>query len=489
MNEIDYSKLSLEDKEDIVKRGCKAQANCGNLTCNECPIHFDNYTNFPAELLKGRKRLGCAVFLAAIREDISNQSGGIKTETLDGDIYAPWAYSKMLTKEYNYFNLAKNSWGVLSLEDYNELFGNFYKFGQTNVGDCYLISVIRGLARTQYFDTLMRTSVKKNDDGSFVVKMPLWEPEWTEVHISKSELEKASVKGSDWYKLIEIAFAHFCEERNIESEKDLKNISWWFATWAMDILMWRQWYKTNTYIVSINKNKIIQKLKDFNPGRWDVISFNRLSRIGGKNDVLPTNHCMTILEVEKDQNWNVTWVQVENPCNSPDGWEYESQKYMTIDEFLNFAHFVECGSITDDFMNLDSSSYLPAQQSWDRARYNYLRLGNDWEHIGEARNRWHFDPSWEWVKNIPKAASDFFSPVWDWCVHIGKGVWYTAKSGYQYTVWGVKNVAEWTWKKATNAREGTKKATKRVWEKVTDGAKWVWEKAKSGRNKIKGWFS
>jgi hypothetical protein len=50
---------------------------------------------------------------------------------------------------------------------------------------------------------------------------------------------------------------------------------------------------------------------------------------------------------------------------------------MTIDEFLNFAHFVECGSITDDFMNLDSSSYLPAQQSWDRARYNYLRLGND----------------------------------------------------------------------------------------------------------------
>jgi hypothetical protein len=308
----------------------------------------------------------------------------------------------------------------------------------------------------------MRTSIKKNNDGSYIVKLPLWEPQWEEIHITKNELKNAKVIGSDWYKLIEVAFAHFCEEREIKSEEDLKNICYWMETNSMDVLLWREGYKTESYHIPPSKNDVIQKLKDFNPNKWDIISFSRSDRLK-KNGLLPTNHVMIITQVYKNENWDVTWVQIENPWNNPhsETWGDASQKDITIDEFLDFAFSVTCGSITDDFLNTKSSNYLAAQQSKDRWDYEFQRLGNDWKRIKEVRKKWNFDPSIEWVKNIPGVVSDYLVPIWDWCKHIGNGVWHLGKAAWQWLAWLGKN-----------AREGTK-----------DVVEWGINKIKSWRNK------
>ena len=117
---------------------------------------------------------------------------------------APWEkYFSKTWAELNYLMLYKK----LSYKDYFELFNRFVDIRQWNLWDCYLVSSIKSLARAKYFDTLMMTSIKKNNDGSFDIYLPLWSPSWNKIHISKEELNLAKINWSLWYKILEVWFA------------------------------------------------------------------------------------------------------------------------------------------------------------------------------------------------------------------------------------------------------------------------------------------
>lgn len=250
---------------------------------------------------------------------------------------APWdklSFDKTW-HELNYLMIYKK----LSYKEYYELFGWFVNLKQWNFWDCYLVSSIKSLARANYFDTLMMTSIKKNNDGSFDIYLPLWSPSWNKIHISKEELNLAKINWSLWYKILEVWFAkelllrknwlllHVGDMPDIKLTKESMNsIVWWSSYDALAVLLWYSNVKRQLINNNLKREKvIINELKKFNPKNWDliVISSNRRPnwipstqktyKVEGRS--MYYHHAYSLYAVEK--RWsNIESVIIEDPTDN-----------------------------------------------------------------------------------------------------------------------------------------------------------------------------
>lgn len=249
---------------------------------------------------------------------------------------APWEkYFSKTWAELNYLMLYKK----LSYKDYFELFNRFVDVRQWSLWDCYLVSSIKSLARSRYFDTLMMTSIQKNKDGSFNLYLPLWNPSWKKIHISREELKLAKINWSDWYKILEVWFAkevllrknwlllYIWDMPDIKLTRDSMNgIIWWNSFNALAILLWP--FNVKRQLINNNlkcKNFIINELKKFNPRNWDLIvisscrrpewvpSSQKTYKINGRS--MYYNHAYSLYAVEK--RWDhIESVTLEDPTNN-----------------------------------------------------------------------------------------------------------------------------------------------------------------------------
>ena len=227
----------------------------------------------------------------------------------------------------------------LSDEDYRDLFSWFADVRQWYFWDCYLVSTIKSIARSGYFDTLMITSIQKNSDWSFDLYLPLWSNNWKKIHISKDELNLAQIKWSKWYKILEVWFAkeallrknwsqlYLWDGPDIKLTKEtMNNIIWWTSYFALATLLWHQNIKRLAITNKPEKRSlIINELKKFNPKNLNLMlisSRRRPKHMSNKQktysiwkETMYYHHAYSVYAVEKRGN-SIESVILEDPSNN-----------------------------------------------------------------------------------------------------------------------------------------------------------------------------
>ena len=267
---------------------------------------------------------------------------------------------------------------TMSEFEYNRIFSGKEEIWQWQLGDCYLISWIIELTNTQYFDTLMRTSITRvqfKDDWSlwYNVRIPLWEPHGRDILIKDSELGFAKIKWNIGYKLLEIAYVKNRRKNNTEwnkyspvSEWEVQRIAWWWTNevlqtflgrhniWFSDFWSssaWNSW-RTLSSLPQSNKTEITNYLRNFDWKIWNT--FTNLVTWPSKNwdrdsfnvwwNTLYNQHAYALSSVEKDENWNVSYVNVKNPRNNQrKAWGADTR--LSLNEFFHAFSYIWVGKI------------------------------------------------------------------------------------------------------------------------------------------------
>ncbi len=89
-------------------------------------------------------------------------------------------FRKVLEKP-GYFSLSKEKYEK-SFQEKSFRVGDNLKQG--NFGDCYFVAALYTLSRLPYFEVLIRAGMKKNDDNSWQVRLPLLEKEGKVVEVA-----------------------------------------------------------------------------------------------------------------------------------------------------------------------------------------------------------------------------------------------------------------------------------------------------------------
>jgi len=256
---------------------------------------------------------------------------------------------------------------TMDKEEYDKLFSWGEEIQQWDIWDCYLITWIYSLSKASHFDTLVRTSIKretwegkKNWISGYSVKIPFWEPNWHNIFIKDSELSVARIRWNDWYKILELVYAKdkLSKWKSSITSADMKKIEWWWTHEVLERFLWlqnvvnTQNYKNGTKplqnLPKSKKDDIIKFLKGFNLNIGNkFISLWTPSVESDREDYwvwqnspfklkrLFYNHCYSLKNVNKDDRGEVKSVTVRNPWNSGGYWEHDF--VLTIDEF--FAAF------------------------------------------------------------------------------------------------------------------------------------------------------
>lgn len=263
----------------------------------------------------------------------------------------PGVYRRNTEKEKEYL---KFFWENMSDEEYNRLFGWWFK--QWGLWDCYLIAMLQSLSKTDYFDTLMKTSVRCNKDESYSIHFPLWEPWWQWVNVSQTEVKNAKAEWWIWYKILEIWYAKYMLGIKWElQESDLMRIE--AGSWqeALKHLLWNEWYsyKKMLWLLWWNeseKKRIQNELLNFDIKKWDCIFIAKF--LPGnyntyENDSLIAFHCYYLLDVEK-KDWKIVNILLWNPRGSIHS--------LTLNEFLKFSDEIEFCHVTWNFLNFKTDN-------------------------------------------------------------------------------------------------------------------------------------
>ena len=284
--------------------------------------------------------------------------------------YAP-QWIVVSPKETLYFSLYKK----LSEQDYADLFHWLKDVKQWSLWDCYLIAAIKTLARVRSFKTLMMTSIEKNNDGSYYLHMPLWEPNWLKIKITPQDINLSKIQWSIWYKILEIWFIKYTIIQhkpiyNTEFSLDenlLQNGVWWRAWVALRNLLWPKSFVWKS-IPNTQKSKdlLISELKKFDPKNWSVItaSSNRRERWNAKSYETPWwkmyyHHAYSVYTVEK--SWDtIKYVTLEDPANN------KNKIKLSLLAFLSSISSIDSGRFTESFLNLGT---LP----WEVKMVNTMR--------------------------------------------------------------------------------------------------------------------
>lgn len=273
----------------------------------------------------------------------------------------------------------------LSESAYNQLFSWKEQLQQWQIWNCYMVTALIELSNTQYFDTLARTSISRvqfKDDGSmwYNIRIPLWEPNGRDILIKDSELNTAKIRWNIGYKLLEIAFVKSKRRNDTEWNRyspvtlwEYQSIAWWSIEWALTTFLgknniwfsnfgtypiWKSWQPLSAASQS-QKTEMTNYLKNFNwsiwnkftclatapSPQWDRESFNVWWNTFRKN------HAYALESVEKDSNWNISYVNVKNPWNDKfQAWGAASR--ITLNEFFNTFSYMWAWKIkTNTFLD------------------------------------------------------------------------------------------------------------------------------------------
>ena len=104
---------------------------------------------------------------------------------------------------------------ALSKEDFDTYFDLSNEGGtsmfQKNVGDCYLIAALDAMRRCPHFEMMCRSSVTRNPDGSWEIKIPFMGQYSRSIVITSSELKVDEsgllpLEGAEGYQALEAAY-------------------------------------------------------------------------------------------------------------------------------------------------------------------------------------------------------------------------------------------------------------------------------------------
>ena len=238
----------------------------------------------------------------------------------------------------------------MSENEYNRIFSWKEELAQWQLGNCYLVSGFIELANTQYFDTLMRTSITRvqfKDDWTlwYNIRIPLWEPDGRDILIKDSELSMASIRWNIGYKLLELAYVKNKRRNNRDwnryapvSRWEMQWIVWWATNevlqtflgrhniWFSDFWTGRLWasWQTLSALPQGKKDEITNYLRNFNWRTWNT--FTDLGTAPSKRwdrdsfqvwwNTLYKQHAYALVSVKKDSNWNPIEIEAQNPWNS-----------------------------------------------------------------------------------------------------------------------------------------------------------------------------
>ncbi len=260
---------------------------------------------------------------------------------------------------------------------YNLLFSWKEELEQWDLWNCYLISWLIELANSQYFDTLMKTSisrVKFKDDWTswFTIKIPLWEPDGRDILIKDSEILMAKVRWNIGYKLLELAYTKNKRPNNKAwneyypvTDQEIESIEWWFTFEAIQTFLWGNnlWFchfwsvktakegLTLSHLSQGEKNEIINYLKNYNWSTWNNYTEIGTSATATKvwEHRLSPLHAYALVGVET-KNWEIAHVNVKDP--------HGKNLELTLDEFFHaFDHIVACKIKVDTFLDDKWVSY------------------------------------------------------------------------------------------------------------------------------------
>ena len=290
----------------------------------------------------------------------------ISSIPLDEELnYAPWTHMSQTDKENIYLTMYKR----LSEKDYQDLFKWLKDLKQWNLGNCYFVIAIRDLARSKYFDTLMRTSVERLWEDNFNLYMPLWEPWWLKVSITSEDLKATTIWWPLWYKILEIWFAKYLLfKKGIISSPDIvltdelmKKMKSWYPWDAMMSLLWPKSFENERIKnESSNKSQIVKWLEKFDPknlGSILIITKQKKWKTD-KNfyevwwQRIYYRHAYSVCGVEK--NWkDIKSVTLDNPWNNEKK-PWWSKITLSISDFFNCFSIADMGHITNNFLNLST---------------------------------------------------------------------------------------------------------------------------------------
>ena len=290
-------------------------------------------------------------------------SGVPLDEELD---YAPWTHMFQTNKE----RLYRTMYRKLSMMDYQNLFKWLKNLRQWSLGNCYFVVAIKNLARSKYFDTLMMTSVEREGDGSFNLYMPLWEPRWTKISITRRDLEATTIWWPLWYKILEIWFAKYLlfKKRIIISpdivmtDELMKKMGVWSSWETMMSLLWPKSF-INKCIKNeaCNRIQILNWLKKFDPKNlWTISITSKYKKWESDQDFYEVwwetmyyGHAYCVCGIEKE--WNIIKsVILENPRNNDNkkwGWKIK----LSLDDFFNSFSLANIGHATSNLLNLSTT--------------------------------------------------------------------------------------------------------------------------------------
>ena len=244
---------------------------------------------------------------------------------------------------------------TLENSDFNELFkakGSKAKYWMSEINQkylwyCYAYTWFELLKKSNFFDVLIKTSMKKTNNGR-EVKLPLWDPNWHIVKVNCnwkkeidseydfSEIDKNKPENkrrwiisinsetSLWFKVLEIAFI---KEYIINNSK-YNGIEVFEKA--------RKEYK-NTWDITINENL----LHEIEWG-WTTDFFNHLL----PKDVITTKE-ITNIETKKviSKLVNIWNIKVMLAAWVPKGWpkkvECETIDWKKIEVYTNHAYSIE----------------------------------------------------------------------------------------------------------------------------------------------------
>ena len=281
--------------------------------------------------------------------------------------YTPWTHMKQTVEETFYLSMCRK----LSDEDYKDMFKWLKNLEQWNFGNCYFVIALKTLARSKYFDTLIKTSLEKNGDNSFNLYMPLWEPWWNKITVSSEDLKASTIRWPIWYKILEVWFAKYLlfkewiiPNADIIMTDGLMNKMRSWSTWnAMMSLLWQENF-VNKSIENhtINRRgKIMKWLNNYDPKNlWTMFVASKVKEWKTDKNFYEVwgeriyyNHAYSVCGVEKD--WNkITNIILDNPWNDENKIWWSKIK-LGVNDFLNSFYIVNIGHINWNFLDLSTS--------------------------------------------------------------------------------------------------------------------------------------
>ena len=278
----------------------------------------------------------------------------------------------------------------LSEADYNRLFSWKEQLRQWQIWNCYLVSWFIELANTDYFDTLMRTSISRvrfKDDWSlwYNIRIPLWEPDGRDILIKDSELIMAKINWNTGFRLLEIAYVKNRRKNDKQwnkyspvTEWEYQATRWWTTDEVLRTFLgrnnisfsilwdstWAEWRTLDKFSPK-RQQEIKGILKNFDPAAWD--KFISLvtppapwwdsSAFNVWWHTIYNKHVYAVDSVQKYPDWDIAYVKIKNPRKDP-SLPWGTDLDLTFDEFLkSFAYIWVWRIKADTFLDEKWISY------------------------------------------------------------------------------------------------------------------------------------